>query len=141
MSEQRVLFVCVHNSGRSQMAEAFANHLAGGPAWAESAGTTPAERPNPVVVEAMRERGIDLSASRPKAMTQAMVDRADRVITMGCAITEECPAVFVPTEDWGLDDPAGRPIAEVRRIRDEVERRVRGLLSELGATDAPPAAP
>ncbi len=136
-----VLFVCVRNSGRSQMAEAFANRLASGGALAESAGTTPAERPNPVVVEAMRERGIDLSSNRPKAMTQAMVARADQVITMGCSITEECPAVFVPSEDWGLDDPAGRPIEEVRAIRDEVERRVRQLLAEIGATDAPVPAP
>ena len=140
MSGQRVLFVCVHNSGRSQMAEAFANRLAGEGSLAESAGSAPAERPNPVVVEVMRERGIDLSSNRPKAMTQVMVDRADRVITMGCEITEECPAVFVPTEDWGLDDPAGRPIEEVRLIRDEVELRVMGLLAEIGATGAPPPA-
>jgi arsenate reductase len=115
------------------MAEAFANRMAGGAVEARSAGTVPAERPNPVVVEAMMELGYDISRNRPKPMTQDMVDRADRVIALGCAITEECPVTLVPSEDWGLDDPAGRPIEGVRRIRDEVERRVERLLSELRA--------
>jgi arsenate reductase len=130
---RRVLFVCVHNSGRSQMAEAFANRKAQGAVEARSAGTAPADRPNPTVVDAMMELGLDISRSRPKAMTQDMVDRAERVITMGCEIAEGCPVTLVPSEDWGLDDPAGRPIEEVRRIRDEVERRVERLLAELRA--------
>lgn len=130
---RRVLFVCVHNSGRSQMAEAFANRMAQGAVEARSAGTDPADRPNPTVVDAMMELGLDISRSRPKTMTQDMVDRAERVITMGCEIAEGCPVTLVPSEDWGLDDPAGRPIEEVRRIRDEVERRVERLLAELRA--------
>ena len=131
MTGTRLLFICVHNAGRSQMAEALARDLGRGLVEAESAGTVPADRPNPVVVDVMRERGIDISANRPRPLTQEMVDRADRIITMGCEITDECPAVFVPSEDWGLEDPSGKPIQTVRRIRDEVEGRVRGLIAEL----------
>ena len=87
---------------------------------------------NPVVVRAMAERGIDISRKRPKVVDQAMVDGADHVYTMGCAIDESCPAVFIPSEDWGLDDPAGQSIDVVRRIRNEIEQRVRTLLGELG---------
>jgi len=100
-----VLFVCVHNSGRSQMAEGFFNHLAGGWAWARSAGTMPAERVQPEVVQAMAEVGIDISEQRPKPLAAEMVESATRVITMGCEVERVCPAVFVPTEDWELDDP------------------------------------
>ncbi|MBI4338147.1 MAG: arsenate reductase ArsC [Chloroflexi bacterium] len=128
---KRVLFVCVHNSGRSQMAEAFLKHLAQGAIECESAGTIPSERLNLVVAQAMRERGIDVSLNRPRLLTQDMVDRADRVITMGCSIEEACPAGFVPAEDWGLEDPEGKPIEEVRRIRDQVEEKVKLLLAEL----------
>ena len=128
---KRVLFVCVHNSGRSQMAEAFLKRLGGRAIEAESAGTIPSERVNPVVAEAMREKGIDLSQNKPKPLTQEMVERADRVITMGCSIEEACPAVFVPSEDWGLEDPEGKPLAEVRRIRDQIELKVRHLLAKL----------
>jgi protein-tyrosine-phosphatase len=127
----RALFVCVHNAGRSQMAEAFARELSGGQVEAISAGTIPGGTLNPVVVRAMEERGISLAGHEPKVLTQDMADAADRIYTMGCAIDEACPAVFLPSEDWGLDDPAGQPIEVVRRIRDEVERHVRAMLAEL----------
>ena len=129
---KRVLFICTHNSGRSQMAEAFLKHLAHGTVEAESAGTTPAEHVNPVVVQAMKEKGIDISQNSPKLLTEDMVDRAGRVVTMGCSAEKTCPAAFVPSEDWGLKDPKGKPIEEVRRIRDEIEQRVRRLLAQLG---------
>jgi protein-tyrosine-phosphatase len=125
---RRALLVCVHNSGRSQMAAAFARHRGPGVVEVDSAGTQPAPRVNPAVVEAMSERGIDLSHNRPKRLTQEMVDRVDRVITMGCSIKEECPAGFVPTEDWGIDDPKGKSPDEVRKIRDQIEEKVRVLL-------------
>ena len=127
---KRVLFVCVHNSGRSQMAEAFAHRLSSGSVDVESAGTMPSDSVSVVVIEAMRERGIDISRSALKLLTQEMVDRADRVITMGCSIDEACSAARVPTDDWGLDDPAGRPVEEVRETRDLIEERVGRLLAE-----------
>ena len=125
------LFVCVHNSGRSQMAEGFFNHLAGGRARAVSAGTTPADRVQPEAVQVMGEVGIDIGRQRPKLLTPAMIAGAARVITMGCGVEGVCPATFVPTEDWGLDDPQGQPIEKVREIRDEIRRRVEGLLAEM----------
>ncbi|MBF8268196.1 MAG: protein-tyrosine-phosphatase family, putative arsenate reductase [Dehalococcoidia bacterium] len=128
---KRVLFICVHNSGRSQMAEAFLKHLAQGSVEADSAGTIPSERVNPVVAQVMSERGIDVSLNSPRLLTQEMVDRADRVITMGCSIEEACPALFIPSEDWGLEDPEGKPLAEVRRIRDQIEEKVRFLIADL----------
>ena len=132
---KRVLFVCVHNSGRSQMAAALLNQMAGGKAVAESAGTEPGKVVNPNAVKAMAELGMDLSGARPKLLTQEMVDRADRVITMGCSVEESCPAVFLPNvEDWGLEDPAGKPLDKVREIRDEIVRRVQALLREVQAT-------
>jgi arsenate reductase len=127
-----ILFVCVHNSGRSQMAEAFAKELAGNTVYAASAGTVSRNEINPMVVAAMAEKGIDISAARPKLIQQEMVDTADLVVTMGCAIDESCPAVFIPSEDWGLDDPAGEPLEVVRRVRDEVEAKVRALLQQMG---------
>jgi len=128
-----VLFVCVHNSGRSQMAEAFFNHMAKGKAQAYSAGTQPADEVNPVVVEAMRETGIDISGNKPKMLTMDMVEKAARMITMGCGAEAEavCPASFVQTEDWALEDPAGKTLEQVRRIRDEIKKRVEKLLAEL----------
>ena len=128
---KRILFVCVHNSGRSEMAEAFARRLSGGAVEAESAGTMPSDGVNPVVVEVMRERGIDVSGVTPRLLTQEMMDRTSRVITMGCSLDEALSAALVPAEDWGLADPAGKPIAEVREIRDLVEQRVRDLLAKL----------
>jgi arsenate reductase len=128
----RLLFVCVHNAGRSQMAEAFARRLAGEAVEVESAGTLPGGGINAVVVQAMAERGLDISGAVPQVIAQSMVDAADRVYTMGCAIDEACPAVFVATDDWGLDDPAGEGLERVRAIRDQVEAKMRDLLGEIG---------
>jgi len=130
----KVLFVCVHNSGRSQMAEAFFNHMAKGKAQAYSAGTQPADKVNPVVVEAMREVGIDISGRKPRALIMDMVKKADRMITMGCGEEAEavCPARFIETEDWALEDPEGKTLEQVRKIRDEIKSRVTGLVDELG---------
>jgi protein-tyrosine-phosphatase len=127
---RRVLFVCVHNAGRSVMAEALFNQLAGDLAEAVSAGTMPGGPPHAEVVEAMREVGIDVSAHRGRLLTEEMVEGADRVITMGCAVDQAaCPAIlYANVEDWGLPDPKGQPIEKVREIRDEIHRRVQGLL-------------
>ncbi|MFJ8314184.1 MULTISPECIES: arsenate reductase ArsC [unclassified Streptomyces] len=125
-----VLFVCVHNAGRSQMAAAFLTHLAGDRVQARSAGSTPADTVNPSVVAAMAEVGIDVSAEVPKVLTVEAVQASDVVITMGCGDT--CP-VFPGKRylDWQLTDPAGQGIEAVRPIRDEIERRIRRLLNEL----------
>ncbi|MBE1584049.1 arsenate reductase ArsC [Nonomuraea angiospora] len=125
-----VLFVCVHNAGRSQMAAAFLTHLTRGRVQVRSAGSAPAERVNPAVVEAMSEVGIDLAAELPKALTAEAVQTSDVVITMGCG--DACP-IFPGKryEDWKLDDPAGQGIAAVRPIRDEIEIRIRALVGEL----------
>ena len=127
-----VLFVCIHNAGRSQMAAAFLMHHGGDRVVVRSAGTAPADTINPAVVEAMVEVGIDLAAmgATPKRLTDAAVEASDVVITMGCG--DECP--FYPGTrylDWALDDPAGQGVDAVRPIRDEIERRVLGLLEEL----------
>jgi arsenate reductase len=125
-----VLFVCVHNAGRSQMAAGLLDRHAEGRVRVRSAGSTPAEEVNPAVVEAMREIGIDLSRELPKPLTDDFVRAADVVITMGCG--DACP--FYPGkryEDWELTDPAGRSLAEVRKIRDLIDDRVRQLLAEL----------
>lgn len=126
-----VLFVCVHNAGRSQMAAAFLAHLGGERVQVRSAGSAPADTVNPAVVEAMDESGIDLTAETPKILTVEAVKSSDVVITMGCG--DACP-VFPGKRylDWQLDDPAGQGVEAVRPIRDEIERRVRGLLAELG---------
>ena len=125
-----VLFVCVHNAGRSQMAAALLDHHARGRVQVRSAGSEPAERINPVVVEAMAELGLDVSKEFPKPLTSDGVRAADVVITMGCG--DACP-IFPGKryEDWALDDPAGQGIEEVRRIRDDIAARVRRLLDEL----------
>jgi arsenate reductase len=128
---KKILFVCVHNAGRSQIAEAFFNHYAKGKAQAFSAGTHYASRINPIVVEAMGERGIDISNKRPKMLTLEMLGVADKVISMGCGVEGVCPATFVPTEDWQLEDPEGKPIEQVRAIRDEIEAKVKTLIEEI----------
>ena len=128
---RKILFVCVHNAGRSQMAEAFFNQLAKGKARGFSAGTQLADKVNPVVVETMSEVGIDISRRKPKLLTLKMLEDADRVITMGCGVEGVCPASFVSTEDWQLEDPEGKTIERVRQIRDEVKARVEGLIKEL----------
>ncbi len=131
-----ILFVCVHNAGRSQMAEAFFNHLArerGLLLRAESAGTAPGESVNEVAVEAMQELEIDMSAQRPRALTSEMVQASDRVITMGCGVTADaCPAGTYLTEDWGLPDPHGKSLVDVRPVRDAVRAKVETLLAQLG---------
>lgn len=126
-----VLFVCVHNAGRSRMAEAFFNALARGRYRARSAGTEPALQPHPEVVAAMEEVGVPLAGGPGKMLTQEMTDDAVRVVGMGCAVEEACPALRTPLEDWGLDDPKGKSAEEVAAIRDEIERRVRNLIAEL----------
>ncbi|QMU69948.1 arsenate reductase ArsC [Streptacidiphilus sp. P02-A3a] len=128
-----VLFVCVHNAGRSQMAAAFLARLGGDGVEVRSAGSAPADSVNPAVVQAMAEVGLDLSAQTPKVLTAEAVRASDVVITMGCG--DACP-VFPGKRylDWQLADPAGRGVAAVRPIRDEIERRIRGLLTELGVT-------
>jgi protein-tyrosine-phosphatase len=128
-----VLFVCVRNSGRSQMAEAFFNRIAEGKARAYSAGTHPTDRIDAVVVEAMREVGIDISGNKPKPLTRDMLEQADVVVTMGCGAEGVCPATLVETEDWELEDPEGKPLPEVRKIRDEVNARVVELLRKMQA--------
>jgi arsenate reductase len=137
MSDRSViLFVCVHNAGRSQMAAGFASALGGGRVDVRSAGSEPADSINPVVVEAMRECGIDIAGAKPKLLTDNVTREADVVITMGCG--DACP-VFPGKRylDWELDDPAGRTIGDVRPIRDEIRARVEALLRELGVEPAP----
>ena len=126
----RALFVCLHNAGRSQMSEALFVRAAAGRHKTRSAGTTPGVRVHPEVVEAMDELGIDLATRLPRALTQEDTEWADVVVTMGCG--DECP--YIPGKrylDWDLPDPKGRPLEEVRRTRDEIERRVTELIGEL----------
>jgi protein-tyrosine-phosphatase len=128
---KKVLFVCVHNSGRSQMAEAFFNYYASGKATAISAGTAPAIHVDRTVVAAVKELGIDISSNRPKMLTPEMMEGVDRAITVGCGMEGVCPATFVPTEDWHLEDPEGKSIEKVREIRDEIEAKVKTLIQEI----------
>ena len=126
-----VLFVCIHNAGRSQMAAGYLRHLAGDRIEVRSAGSMPADQINPIAVEAMREEGIDITAEQPKVLTPEAVQASDVVITMGCGDT--CP--YFPGKrylDWVLADPAGQGVDSVRPIRDEIKGRVLGLLGELG---------
>jgi arsenate reductase (thioredoxin) len=127
-----VLFVCLHNAGRSQMSEALFARAAGERHTAASAGTAPGDRVHPAVVEAMREIGVDVSDRRPRLLTRELAEHADVVVTMGCG--DECP--YVPSKryiDWDLPDPAGRPIDELRSIRDDIAGRVEELVAELDA--------
>lgn len=128
----KVLFVCLHNAGRSQMSRAFFERIAGEGHDSRSAGTTPADRIHPEVVEAMRELDIDLADRMPRKLSNADAEWADVVVTMGCG--DECP--YIPGKryiDWELPDPKGRPLDEVRATRDDIERRVTELASELGS--------
>lgn len=130
-----ILYVCVHNAGRSQMAEALTTAIAaemGLDVVGQSAGTVGGKELNPMAVAAMAELGISMEGHAPKLLTQAMADQADRIISMGCGVdAEACPAKFLLTEDWGLDDPAGQPIERVREIRDDIAQRVRQMLTDL----------
>jgi arsenate reductase len=128
----RALFVCLHNAGRSQMSEALFIRAAGGRHEARSAGTTPADRVHPEVIEAMDELGIDLDGRRPRKLSRSDAEWADVVVTMGCG--DECP--YIPGKrylDWDLTDPKGQPVEAVRATREEIERRVRALVEELDA--------
>jgi arsenate reductase len=128
-----VLFVCVHNAGRSQMAAALLERHGAGRISVRSAGSEPADQLNPAVVEAMRDLGIDLDGRRPRRLADEDVREADVVVTMGCG--DACPVYPGKRyEDWALDDPSGKSLEEVRPIRDEIDRRVRGLLSRLEAS-------
>ena len=130
MSKPSVLFVCVHNAGRSQMAAAFLTHLAGDRVEVRSAGSAPADSINPAVVEALKEVGIDISNEQPKVLTTSAVEQSDVVITMGCG--DACP--FFPGKkylDWVLPDPAGQGVADVRPIRDQIKKLVEELIPTL----------
>ncbi len=134
MKRPSVLYVCVHNAGRSQMAAAYTMHLSGGAVEVRSAGSAPADEVNTAAVEAMLEEGIDMSAEQPKILTTEAVKDSDVVITMGCG--DACP-VFpgISYRDWALDDPAGQGIDAVRPIRDQIRRLVEDLLDELAPAD------
>jgi len=135
VTKPSVLFVCVHNAGRSQMAAGWLRHLAGAAIEIRSAGSAPAEQVNPVAVEAMREVGIDITTDEPKLLTVDAVQDSDVVITMGCGDT--CP-IFAGKryEDWDLPDPAGQPLDAVRKIRDAIRDRVQALVAELVPTSS-----
>jgi len=129
-----ILFVCVENSCRSQMAEAFFNFYArkkGVDAYAESGGAKPASQVNPLAVEVMREVGIDISSQKPKILESEMVKKAERIITMGCKVKDACPALFVETEDWEIEDPAEKGIEKFREVREKIKKKVNKLLSDF----------
>jgi protein-tyrosine-phosphatase len=129
---KKVLFVCVENAGRSQMAEAFANEYGKDKVEALSAGTMPANEVNPVVLQVMLEKGFDLSKNKPKLITGQMIQEADMIIVMGCSAQGFCPAPLLnKVVDWGIEDPKDKPTENVRGIRDEIERKVRMLLNEI----------
>jgi protein-tyrosine-phosphatase len=130
--EKTILFVCVENAGRSQMAEGFFNRYAPKGFRAVSAGTRPAAQINPVAVQAMKEAGIDISTQKSKIITEDMIRDSKRAVNMGCMDRSECPVLFLNNPiDWGIEDPKGQPIEKVREIRDEIERRVRELVRDL----------
>ena len=131
--KKTILFVCIQNSGRSQMAEAFFNKLAVGKAKGLSAGTRPAEKVNPQVVKVMKEVDIDISNNQPKLLTLEMIEGASKMITMGCGADADgiCPANIIESEDWQLEDPKDKDIEKVREIRDEIKARVSHLVNEL----------
>ena len=134
-----ILFVCVHNAGRSQMAEAFARKIG---LEASSAGTAPSSKVNPVVVQAMKEKGIGVGSKTPRMLTGEMIDRASLVVTMGCSVEEACPRPMLAQMqkklvNWDLPDPKGKPIEDVRRIRDEIERRITELSEARGLASSP----
>jgi len=126
-----VLFVCAENAGRSQIAEALFNKYVKGRFKAMSAGTVPAKQINPLVVEALKEIGIDISGKKPKLVTNEMIKEADKIITMGCGAAF-CPANFLPkVEDWALEDPKEKPIEKIREIRNEIDNKVKALIRKL----------
>ena len=129
---KNILFVCVENAGRSQMAEAFANKYGADKIIASSAGNKPADNVNPVVVQVMKEKGIDISKNKPKLLTFQMANSEDQIVTMGCNDQGICPGPFFkPTIDWKIEDPKGKPIEKVREIRDQIEKQVLDLIASL----------
>jgi len=129
---KKVLFVCVENAGRSQIAEAFANRYGKGTVEALSAGTMPSNEVNPLVVQVMLEKGFDLSKNKPKLITGQMVQEADMIIVMGCSAQGFCPAPLLnKVVDWGIEDPKDKPMEKVRETRDEIEKRVKTLIEEI----------
>lgn len=129
---KKVLFVCVENAGRSQMAEAFAKQYGGDKIEALSAGTMPSSEVNPLVIQVMREKGIDISKNKPKLINTKMIQDADKVIVMGCEAQGFCPAPLLnKVVDWGIEDPKGKPLEKIREIRDEIEEKVEALIEEL----------
>ena len=133
MAERTILFVCVENAGRSQIAEGFFNRKYAPKGYqAISAGTRPASQINPLVVQAMKEVGIDLSSQKSKIITEDMVRSSEKRVNMGCIERAECPMLFINNViDWGIEDPKGKPIEKVREIRDEIDRRVREIAQSL----------
>ena len=134
MKRKLVLFVCVGNAGRSQMAEAFAKKYGGAKIDAISAGILPNKSVHLEVAKVMKEKGIDISKNTPKMLDLKLAQKADTIVTMGCSIEELCPAPLLKKSvDWGLEDPKGKPIEKVREIRDDIELRVRALLKKIDA--------
>jgi protein-tyrosine-phosphatase len=129
---KKILFVCVENAGRSQMAEAFAKKYGNDKVIPSSAGNKPSNKVNPMVVEIMKEKGIDISMNKPKLITAKMAQDVDLVVTMGCNDQGVCPGPFFkPTIEWHLEDPKGKPIEKIREIRDQIEHQVQDLITEL----------
>ncbi|NWG36528.1 arsenate reductase ArsC [Nitrososphaera sp.] len=127
-----ILFVCVENAGRSQMAEGFFNKYAPKGFRAVSAGTKPASQINPLAVQAMKEAGVDISSQKSKIITEDMIRDSEKAVNMGCMDKAECPLLFLNNPvDWGIEDPKGKPIEKVREIRDDIERRVKELVKNL----------
>jgi protein-tyrosine-phosphatase len=127
-----ILFVCIQNAGRSQMAEGFFRKYAPEDYEPLSAGTKPTSEVNPLAIEAMKEVGIDISKQRPKDITEDMMRNSSKIVNMGCMEKDWCPTVFVPNLiDWGIEDPKGKSMEEIREIRDEIEERVKGLIASL----------
>ena len=133
--DKKVLFVCVENAGRSQMAEGFFKKYAPNGFKTRSAGTKPVSQINPIVVQAMKEVGIDISKQKSKELTDEMIRDSDKVINMGCMDKNFCPTIWLPKViEWGMDDPKGQSIEKVREIRDEIEQRVKELVAEITIT-------
>ena len=131
-SVKKLLFVCVENAGRSQMAEAFTKSYGNGKVEAMSAGTVPSKEVNPVVIHVMQEKGVDISKNKPKSLSTKMVQEADVVVVMGCDARDFCPTPLLKkVVNWELEDPKGKPIERVRHIRDEIERRVMKIVNEI----------
>ncbi len=131
-NDKTILFVCVENAGRSQMAEGFFNKYSPKGVKAQSAGTKPVSQINPIVVQAMREIGIDISNQKSKEITEDMMRGSEPIVNMGCMDKSFCPAIFLPNViEWNLEDPKGKSIEEVREIRDEIEKRVKELVAEI----------